>query len=419
MSKKVLSLDGGGSWAILQAMALKAIYRNTAVGTGCRNILNDFDVISANSGGSLMLASMIEHCDEDIDYVIEMFKNEYLRKEIFSRLKPFEKSFSEMIARLVKVGPKYRAARKIGGLLEALPDTGNIKMSEIRKVTNIHPHLVICGFDYDRNRAVFFKTQQRDKDYTLADAVNAASNAPVNYFDEPVRFTYDDGKMHQYWDGAVGGNNNPVLISITEALRIFPGIPHTCKDMLVLSIGTGNNLLPVKSFTASDSAQSGELLKPIEKPSLPKDIQKMGTSILSEPPEAANFMAHMFLGGLESTDAMPNPEACIIRMNALLQPELRNGQWAFPEGLSPENYNDFLFLIRLGMDAVTQNEVLTIEKLGEWWVKDKVVNQSIRYDSKTFRCLIGYDRFSFARSEWLSRCKYVKKNLQHDEFISK
>jgi hypothetical protein len=129
----------------------------------------------------------------------------------------------------------------------------------------------------------------------------------------------------------------------------------------------------------------------------------MGTSILSEPPEAANFMAHMFLGGVDSTPINPNPQACIIRMNALLQPELENGKWVFPKNLSTDDYEDFIFLIKLGMDAVEQEQVLKIEKLGNWWVEDKVVNQSIRYDGRTLQCLIGHDRFSKAKTEWLKR----------------
>ncbi len=77
MGVKVLSLDGGGSWAILQAMALKEIYKDTNVGTKCRAILNQFDIIAANSGGSLMLAAMIENADDDIDRIIELFKREF------------------------------------------------------------------------------------------------------------------------------------------------------------------------------------------------------------------------------------------------------------------------------------------------------------------------------------------------------
>ncbi len=401
MPKKILSLDGGGSWAILQAMALKETYKDKS--TKCMDILNDFDVISANSGGSLMLAGMIEYADQDIQKVIDTFKNEMLRKQIFSKLKFGERTILEWLAKYKGVGPRYKAERKIDGLKNALPKTGNIKMCDLRKATGIEPNLVICGFDYDLRRATFFKTDQGNErySYSLADAVNASSNAPVNYFDEPVRFNYD-AKSHQYWDGAVGGNNNPVLIGITEILRIYEG-PRTSEEILVLSIGTGNNLLPVKGLSISDSAQNEALIKPIANASLAGDIQELGTSILSEPPEAANFMAHMFLGGVDTTPKNPNPRPCIIRMNALLQPELKENKWMFPGKLLESDYEDFIFLIKLEMDAVEQEEVLKIEKLGNWWMDGKVVNQSIRYNGKTLECLIGHALFSEAKAEWLRR----------------
>ena len=53
MSYKILSLDGGGTWAILEVMALKAIYGGDTPG---HQILAEFDLAVANSGGSIVLA---------------------------------------------------------------------------------------------------------------------------------------------------------------------------------------------------------------------------------------------------------------------------------------------------------------------------------------------------------------------------
>jgi uncharacterized protein len=409
--KKLLSLDGGGSWAILQAMALKETYKNTPVGTKCRDILNEFDVISANSGGSLMLAGMIEKADEDIDEVIAMFLNENVRKKIFNRLKSDELKLFERLGKLFNIGPRYSANRKLSGIKAALKKTGEISMSALRQQTGIRPNIIICGFDYDLNRASFFRTGKNH--YTLADAVNVASNAPVNYFDQPVKAIYDDGVSHRYWDGAVGGNNNPVLVGITEVLRIFDqeNLTRSNDDIQVLSIGTANNMLPVSGYTKTDKVQDKNLLKQKEKNSLENDIKKMAQSIISDPPEAANFMAHMFLGG----SMKENAEATIIRMNALIQPVLVNDTWSFPVGLDLMQYKDFIDLIQLDMDAVKQDEIVKIQKLGQWWISDIIVNQSIRYENDTFRCLIGYDRFSKAREEWLRRTDPIKQIVAEQE----
>jgi len=416
MSKKILSLDGGGSWAILQAIALKSIYSDTAIGTNCRSILNQFDLIIANSGGSLTLAAMIEHADEDIDTVIDMFKNEADRKAIFNALKFFQHTPIEEAARLLHFGPKYDASKKLHGLTQTLPKAGGIKLNRIGKAFEINPDLIICGFDYDTTRAVFFRSNQNspassraEYEYTLADAVNASSNAPVNYFDNPVKVPFGKGETpHQLWDGAVGGYNNPVLVGLTEAFAMFKNqCQRSFDDIKVLSLGTGNTLLPIHGFTASDVAEAPELMKTMETPSFKGSILKLAESILSEPPDAANYMAHMFLGG----DVTDGCRAGIVRMNPMLQPffssKESNGKkdtWVFPPHILEEDRQEFVDLLSLDMDAVEQADVLKIEKLGSWWTENKVVNQSIRYEGRKFTSKIGHATFSDAKVEWLSRC---------------
>ena len=55
---RVLSLDGGGAWALIQVLALAAIYTPQTCG---HEVLRDFDVIAANSGGSLVLGGLLEN----------------------------------------------------------------------------------------------------------------------------------------------------------------------------------------------------------------------------------------------------------------------------------------------------------------------------------------------------------------------
>ena len=57
---RILSLDGGGSWALIQVKALIDLYSRTGDGkdvTG-HDILRKFDLIAANSGGALTLAGL-------------------------------------------------------------------------------------------------------------------------------------------------------------------------------------------------------------------------------------------------------------------------------------------------------------------------------------------------------------------------
>ena len=94
---KILSLDGGGTWAILQAMALQDIYSGIEKIKTCGDILDQFDIIVANSGGSLILAALIENKDKDISTVINLFDSKENRGKLFSSLKFGERSLIEFI----------------------------------------------------------------------------------------------------------------------------------------------------------------------------------------------------------------------------------------------------------------------------------------------------------------------------------
>lgn len=54
---RILSLDGGGSWALIQVRALTAIFerllRKGAAGITGHDVLRHFDFAAANSGGTL------------------------------------------------------------------------------------------------------------------------------------------------------------------------------------------------------------------------------------------------------------------------------------------------------------------------------------------------------------------------------
>jgi len=55
MTFRILSLDGGGTWALIEAMALGDLYPGE---TG-HQILSHFDLATANSGGSIVLGGLM------------------------------------------------------------------------------------------------------------------------------------------------------------------------------------------------------------------------------------------------------------------------------------------------------------------------------------------------------------------------
>ena len=58
MPYKILSLDGGGAWAIIEVMALMKIFGEKAQG---HDVLQEFDLVAANSGGSIVLGGLVEN----------------------------------------------------------------------------------------------------------------------------------------------------------------------------------------------------------------------------------------------------------------------------------------------------------------------------------------------------------------------
>src|SRR2546421_337873 len=81
---------------------------------------------------------------------------------------------------------------KLDGLRETFGPTADVLLpelpKEIRNSGKISPHFLIVGFDYDRERVVFFRSDTASRagsfsarpPVTLAQAVHASSTAPIN-----------------------------------------------------------------------------------------------------------------------------------------------------------------------------------------------------------------------------------------------
>src|SRR5437870_3448673 len=162
MKFKILSLDGGGSWALIQARVLMDMYGDIRG----HELLRKFDMVIANSGGSLVLACLCN--DMRISEIISVFRDETLRKQVFSRLTFWEKLNWRNIASLItrKLGPRYDTKRKLQGLRSILSGMDHLfaekKISQPIVDTPIHLlpsvigkddlQLIIVGFDYFRER---------------------------------------------------------------------------------------------------------------------------------------------------------------------------------------------------------------------------------------------------------------------------
>jgi len=392
---RILSMDGGGSWALIQVKALIALFGNQATG---HEVLSQFDLAAANSGGSIVLGCLIENFT--LQQILDFFHDEGQRKAVFSKT---NKIGDQVLNEVIGIGPRYSADKKLPALQQALPRRGNLLLSEAvadirRENGDDSIHALILGFDYDRTRAAFFRSKTVDgpswgsggaAEVTLAEAIHASTNAPVNYFDGPARFPNRPGR---YWDGAVSGCNNPVLAAVTEAV----GLKQDPHEIVALSLGTANNALPWPQPGDPPSLYT----QPPSKTGLRSDVKKLATAILDDPPDAATFVAHVMTGCGAGLDPAVS-DSRIIRMNPLVSPRKSaaraNDPWSAPGGMT---HDQFEYIFNLDMDAVETAEVDAITQYADLWLKDEVLNQPVRMNGDLLKREVGQDTFSAAKAAW-------------------
>lgn len=392
---RILSLDGGGSWALIQALALEHLYGDVAG----HDILSHFDFAFGNSGGSIVLGGLAANMKPSA--IAALFCDSTQRNAMFKRLGIFSNPM-----RLLGLGARYSTEAKQKALVAVL---GDRKLLNVRAAgATRQTHIVIVSFDYDRERAFFFRAPNSPRqpwaDCRLADAIHASTTAPVNYFDKPaaVQARIKDGTHEfdyagRYWDGGVTGHNNPAAAAVAEALSAG----SAASDVGVLSIGTANNFLPNirktnaadAKLVANDKADTG----------LKASILKLATAVLGDPPDFASYMAHAALGGLAPAAAAPPIVATsVIRLNPAITPDWRDGRWDFPGYCTR---GEFIKLIDMDMDATADDEVALIVKLTRAWLANTVTNQPIRFNfygnsNAGMFAEIGHIDFNAAVAAW-------------------
>jgi hypothetical protein len=394
MPFRVLTLDGGGAWALIEVRALMKLYGDNATG---HEILKNFDLVAANSGGAIVAAGLVE--DLALSEIAEYFLNEDNRRSIFSpSKKPLDAVFGPL-----GLAPKYSASAKLTALQKLIPETGDKPVAGILDGIagpgGKPVHLLVGIFDYDQNRAVFFRSavagavgdwgEGQPANATLAESVHASTNAPVLYFDAPADLPRDPD---EYWDGAITGCNNPTVVALTESIVLG----QDAHSINVLSLGTGSVSLPL----AAPGGRCGLLETPRARSSTLGDLTKLAGAILDDPPDAATFIAHVITGGKPSPDS--TIVSRIVRMSPLVSPTPMQEEYEYwlPAGWTVD---DFLSLTTTGMDAVVQTDIERIDRYATSWLASEAPNQAIRANGSKFNPWapeIGYAKFSEAESAW-------------------
>jgi len=163
-----------------------------------------------------------------------------------------------------------------------------------------------------------------------------------------------------------------------------------------LSLGTGSVVLP---DVGGSSSENPVFVVERERRSLKRDVQKLATSIIDDPPDAASFHTHMLLGGRLPPDPMhPVGDGPVVRMSPLVQPvwDSPTQHWVAPPGLTPDEFDA---LAELDTDAVKQDDVDLIAVLCRAWLNGSVLNQPIRATAGTFVVEIGHRRYAEAKAQ--------------------
>lgn len=383
---KILSLDGGGSWALIEARALGVLFGDQTPG---RSILSRFDLVAANSGGSLVLGMLV--ADMTPAAIADLFLSQDTREEIFV------KKWYAAASRAVGIGARYSTAAKLEGIKDVLDRAGSklidsrTRLDQLSRAAEKLPDLLIASFDYDRQRAKYFRSNVNsiassdpgaETPPTLAEAMHASSTAPVAYFDEPAQFESPQWAGRRFWDGGTAGLNNPVLAAVTEAIANH--VPTS--DISVLSIGTGATLLPL-----AIGGLEPPLAMKADSPGLLTDLRKLAKTILDDPPDAATYIAHQILNGPRAAGVASR----VVRLNPMIQPI-----GVPPDCHCPPNFDEteFQALVALEMDAVAQDEVDLIARFCQAWLSDAVLNQAIQANDQ-LGVHIGYSKFSEAHRQ--------------------
>jgi hypothetical protein len=324
-----------------------------------------------------------------------------------------ELPFWKRVLRIFGFGPQYDASQKLAGIARYAPATGNLPIDRLGAVVSASTgrpfQFLMMSFDYDRRRAVFQRSDACSAAASntapsvpsLAQAVHAATNAPVNYFDAPAMFALWDSDIAQarqrrFWDGAIGGYNNPALAALVEVLA-RPDRP-ALNDITLLSIGTASVALPMAvQYPGADAL----LVEPLAVQSLIHDVGQIATAILDDPPDAASFIAHVWLGGALPSGSAPVMNGPVVRLNPLVQPlRTSSGTLALPGGLDAASFQR---LRDLPMDAVDNADVALIQSFGKKWLAGQIPNQPVRANSFTLAPEIGFARSAQGRAAWLAR----------------
>ena len=231
--RHILAIDGGGVRGLVPAIVLDALDAELkAAGKDCA-VGDCFDLIAGTSSGAIIAAALALPAPDggpgprpgDIRRFFEENARKIFPPRFFCNI--------PVIGRLPQLfGPLHNPASLIEVLTEEL---GDMVFASARR------NLLIPAYSIDPRDIVLFRggpayakdaEAERFSMIRVRDAVTGSAAAPT--FFPPHRIETPDG-AHR-WTAVDGGVyvNDPAMIAVAEAMRLFPG-----DELHVVSLGTG------------------------------------------------------------------------------------------------------------------------------------------------------------------------------------
>jgi patatin-like phospholipase/acyl hydrolase len=227
--KKILSLDGGGIRGMIPATILNEIEKRTGQG-----IATSFDLIAGTSTGGVM-ALFLCVPDENGEPKYSAHQAMTMYRDRGSEF--FNKSFWRDLTTLAGLTDEKYSTESIEKIFYDYVGETTLGMA----VTDV----LISSYHLEGRRPYFFKSWRDDnKPVPMRFAARATSAAPTFFTPTQAEIS---GEVYSLVDGGVFANN-PAMCAYVEARRLWPDE----EDLLIVSIGTGENAQPIPFADASD-----------------------------------------------------------------------------------------------------------------------------------------------------------------------
>ena len=241
---KVLAVDGGGIRGIIPALVLAAIEEQTH-----RQIFELFDLVAGTSTGGIIALGVTKpgpdgapagKAEKSAKSLIELYERE--------GEKIFPSSFLHGLHLSAVRGSKYDA--------RGIDETLHKHFGDARLKDALTPVLVPT-YDIEKQRPVFFKSKKAkakpEDDFPMREVARATAAAPT-YFTPAKLDTTDPLNYYALIDGGVVAGN-PAMSAYAEAVRMLSEAESGPAEILLLSLGTGEQRHPLRYADACDWGQ--------------------------------------------------------------------------------------------------------------------------------------------------------------------